>query len=52
MLGSIGTKDGTILYHIKYGTFIGCLTINGVTSSSQPKCWLTNIRLVTKPNYI
>ncbi len=52
MLGSISTKDGIVLYHIKYGTFIGCPTINGVTSCGQPKCWLTNVRLVTKPGCI
>jgi hypothetical protein len=48
----LGTKDGIVLYHIKYGTFIGYPTINGVTSCGQPKCWLTNIILVTKLGYI
>ncbi len=48
MLRSIGTKDGTILYHIGYGAIIGCPTISGVTSCGQPKCWLTGIGLVTK----
>jgi hypothetical protein len=54
MLGSMGTKGGTILYHIGYGgygTTLGCLAISGVTSCYQPKCWLTNVGWVTKPNY-
>jgi len=48
MLGFIGIKDGITLYHIGYGTIIGCPPINGVIGCDQPKCWLTNIRLVTK----
>jgi hypothetical protein len=34
MLKSMGTKGGTILYHIRYGgygTILGCPTISGVT---------------------
>jgi L,D-peptidoglycan transpeptidase YkuD (ErfK/YbiS/YcfS/YnhG family) len=41
MLGSMGTKGGTVFYHIGYdgyGTTLGCPTINGVTSCYQPKC--------------
>jgi len=30
MLGSIGIKDGFILYHIEYGIILSCLTTNGV----------------------
>jgi hypothetical protein len=48
MLRSKGAKDETILYHIKYYTFLGYLTINGVTCYGQPKCWLIDIGLVTK----
>jgi hypothetical protein len=48
MLGSIGTKNGTILYYIWYGTILGCHVTNGVTSCDQPKCWLTDVGLVTK----
>jgi hypothetical protein len=51
MLGSMGTKGGTVLYHIGYGgydTTIGCHVINGVTSY-QPKCWLIGVGLVAKP---
>jgi len=51
MLGSIGTKDGTILYHFTYGTFLGCHAISGVTSCGQPKCWLINIGLLAKFNF-
>jgi hypothetical protein len=35
MLGSICTKDGTI-YHIGYGTILGCPAISGVTGCGQP----------------
>jgi hypothetical protein len=52
MLGSMGTKGGTVLYHIGYdgyGTTLGCLAINGVTSCYQPRCWLANVGWVTKP---
>ncbi len=41
MLASMGTKVGTILYHIRYGgygTTIGCLAISGVVGCRQPKC--------------
>jgi hypothetical protein len=51
MLASMGTKGGTILYHIRYGgycTTLGCLAISGVIGCCQPKCWLTNVGLVTK----
>jgi hypothetical protein len=30
MLGSMGTKGGTILYHIGCGITLVCLVINGV----------------------
>ncbi len=49
MLGSMGIKGGTILYHIGYGTILRCPAINGVTSFYQPKCWLTTIGWITKP---
>jgi hypothetical protein len=48
MLGSIGIKDGIVLYHIGYGIVLGCPAINGVIGCGQ----LTGIRLVTKFNYI
>jgi hypothetical protein len=38
MLRSIGTKDLTILYHIEYGTVLGCPTTIGVIGCGQPKC--------------
>jgi hypothetical protein len=38
MLGSIGTKDGTILYYIKYGTILGCPVISGVIGCGQICC--------------
>jgi hypothetical protein len=53
MLRSMGTKGGTILYHIGYGgygTTLGCHAISGVTSC-QLKCWLTSVGCITKPNY-
>jgi hypothetical protein len=52
MLGSMGTKGGTVLYHIGYdgyGITLGCHAINGVTSCYQPRCSLTNVGWVTKP---
>jgi hypothetical protein len=52
MLGSMGTKDGVVLYHIWYsgsGITLSCPTISGVTSCYQRKCWLTGVGLVTKP---
>jgi hypothetical protein len=45
MLGSIGTKNGIILYHIGYGRVLSCLTIISVTICNQPKCWLISIGL-------
>jgi hypothetical protein len=51
MLGSRGTKGGTILYHIGYdgyGRTLGHPIINGVTSCYQPRCWLSNVGWVTK----
>ncbi len=41
MLGSMGTKGGTILYHSGYGgydTTLGYHAISGVTSCCQLKC--------------
>jgi hypothetical protein len=38
MLGSIGTKDGIVLYRIECDIVIGCLAISGVISCGQPKC--------------
>jgi hypothetical protein len=51
MLGSMGIKDGVILYHIGYGTTLGCLTISGVRGCCWPRCWLTDVGWVTKFNY-
>jgi len=48
MLGSIGIKNGTILYHIGYGTILGCHATSGVISCDQPTCWLIGIGLVTE----
>jgi len=48
MLGSIGIKDGNILYHIEYDIIIGCPVINGVIGCDQLKSWLTDIGLVIK----
>jgi len=53
MLGSMGTKGGSVLYHIGYGgynTSLVCLNINGVTDCCQPRCWLISVGWVTKPN--
>jgi hypothetical protein len=50
MLGSMGTKGGSILYHIGYGTTLGCPTMTGLIGCCQLKCWLFDVRLVTKPN--
>jgi hypothetical protein len=44
MLGSMGTKGGTMLYHIEYGgygTILGSPTISNVIG--QPKCWLIDV---------
>jgi hypothetical protein len=49
MLGSMGIKGGTILYHIGYGTFLGCHVISGITSCYQPRFWLIGIGWITKP---
>jgi hypothetical protein len=32
MLGSMGIKGGIVLYHVGYGTCLGCPIINVVTS--------------------
>jgi hypothetical protein len=50
MLGSMGTKGGTILYHIGYGITLVCLVINGVTDCYHLKWWLTNVGWIRKPN--
>jgi L,D-peptidoglycan transpeptidase YkuD (ErfK/YbiS/YcfS/YnhG family) len=53
MLGSMGTKGGIVLYHIRYGGYgitLGCPAINGVTSCCQPMCWLIGVGLITKPS--
>jgi hypothetical protein len=46
----MGTKGEIILYHIGYGTTLGCLVINRVIDCYQPKCWLIHVGWVTKPN--
>ncbi len=38
MLGSMGTKGGSILYHIGYGTTLGCPTMTGLIGCCQLKC--------------
>jgi hypothetical protein len=46
MLGSMGIKNETMLYHIKYGGYgitLGCLAINDVIGCCQPRCWLTGL---------
>jgi hypothetical protein len=43
MLRSMVTKNGSVLYHIKNGTTLGCHAISGVTSCYYPRCWLTNV---------
>ncbi len=53
MLGSMGTKGGIVLYHIRYGGYgitLGCLAIIGVIGCCQPKCSLMSVRWVTKSN--
>jgi len=52
MLRSIGTKDGIILYHIRYDIVLSCFNIISVTSCGQPRCWLIGIGLVIKFGYI
>jgi hypothetical protein len=52
----MGTKGGTILYHIGYGgygTTLSWPVISGVTNCCQPRCmcWLTNVGWVTKLGY-
>jgi hypothetical protein len=51
MLGFMGIKCGIVLYHIGYGTTLDCPIISGVTGCCQPRCWLTSVGWVTKPNY-
>jgi hypothetical protein len=51
MLGSMGSKGGTTLFHIRYGgngITLACLTISGVIGCYQPKCWLTSVGWITK----
>jgi hypothetical protein len=51
MLGSMGTKGGIVLYHIRYGGYgitIGCCAICGVIGCCQPTCWLISVGLITK----
>ncbi len=50
MLGSMGIKGGTRLYHIEYGTTLSCPMINGVKCCYQPRFWLINVWWVTKPD--
>jgi hypothetical protein len=49
MLRFMGIKRGIVLYHIGYGTTLGCPTISGVTGCCQPRCWLTGVGWVTEP---
>jgi hypothetical protein len=35
MLGSMGIKGGTVLYHIGYGIILSCFTISGVIGYCQ-----------------
>jgi hypothetical protein len=48
MLGSIGIKDGIVLYYVVYNNVLGCLAISGVIGCGQPTCWLIGI----EPNLI
>jgi len=50
----MGTKGGSILYHIGYGgygTTLGCLIISGVTICCQPRCWPIGVGWITKLDY-
>ncbi len=51
MLKSMATKDGTLLYHIRYGGYgiiLGCFATSGIIGCFQLKSWLINVGLVTK----
>jgi hypothetical protein len=50
MLRSMGIKGGTMLYHIGYGTTLGCLIINGVKCCYQPRFWQIGVWWITKPD--
>jgi hypothetical protein len=50
MLGSMGIKGGIVLYHIGYGTTLGCLIISGVKCCYQPRFWLIGVGWITKPH--
>ncbi len=43
MLGSMGIKGGTKLYHIGYGIVLSCPTINGVLGYCQLRFWLIGV---------
>jgi hypothetical protein len=47
MLGSMGTKNGIVLYHIGYNIVLGCPTISGVIGCNQPKSLVENPPCVT-----
>ncbi len=51
----MGTKGGTILYHIGYGgygTTLGCFATSGVTICCQLKCWAIDVGWVTKLDHV
>jgi hypothetical protein len=50
MLRSMGIKSGIVIYHIGYGTTLGCLVISGVKWYYQPRFRLTNVGWITKPD--
>jgi hypothetical protein len=48
MLGSMGIKGGIVIYHIGYGTTVGCFVVSGVKCCYQLRFWLTSVGWVIK----
>ncbi len=51
MLGSMGTKGGIVLYHIRcggYGTTLGYLDIKVLTFCYEPRYWLIGVGWIIK----
>jgi hypothetical protein len=46
----MGIKGGIVIYHIGYGTTLGCLVISGVKWYYQPRFRLTNVGWINKPD--
>ncbi len=44
MLRSMGIKGGIVLYHIGYGTTLGCHVISGVKCCYRPRFLLIGVR--------